>query len=169
MYNCTNRYYGQQTSPEPHDSEAERDHLAAIERVLADPIAAIDAVRERHPLLGSHGFGEREPFPTGDHVENFRRLRAEMTEPHQVGQFIRAVEFLATRRNRKTLNKEHSSYGLKHSAESWCRRRVGYSADVYVSNGMFIAAALALGFRAEPIRWSSINAWTSVGAPLIRE
>jgi hypothetical protein len=153
----------------PSQCQAPNPHSERLAQILADPIAAIEEVRRQNPLLGTHGFGRREPFHKGDQETNFQRNRDDMTRPHQAGQFVRAVQWLATRNSRKTLNTDHSSYGLKHTVEAWHRSRQGYHADVYCSNGMFIAACLALGFRVEPIRWSSINAWTSVGAPLVRE
>jgi hypothetical protein len=144
-----------------------------LTEILADPVAAIRAVRRQHPLLTSYGVGKVEPFHQGDPEENFRRSRQEMTEPHEIGQFIRAAQYLATRNNRKTVSKGCSSYGWKHRAESWYRRRhdltAHQQADCYVSNGMFICAALAMGFGMEPIRHSSINVFLTIGAPLVRE
>ena len=42
----------------------------------------------------------------------------------------------------KTINRRHSSYGLKHLAEK-------FSPNLYLSNGAFIAAALLVGYRFE--------------------
>ena len=53
---------------------------------------------------------------------------------------------------RKTLNKSGTSYGLKHVAE----RDVGY-----ITNGVFIAAAVAEGFRVVRIR-ETPNAWLNI-------
>jgi hypothetical protein len=49
----------------------------------------------------------------------------------------------------KTINPRHSSYGLKHCVEVWCRTRADQGEDVltYVTNRAFIAAAVGLGFR----------------------
>ena len=46
-------------------------------------------------------------------------------------------------RPRKTINVRRSSYGLKHAVEAW--------ASGYVSNGAFIAAAVAEGYRVRQI------------------
>jgi hypothetical protein len=43
----------------------------------------------------------------------------------------------------RTMNRRHSSYGLKHIAE----RELGH----YISNGLFIAAMAGAGFRVQPV------------------
>jgi hypothetical protein len=47
---------------------------------------------------------------------------------------------------RKTINTSSTSYGLKHRVENFCRN---LGTPHYISNGAFIAAALAEGYRAE--------------------
>lgn len=55
-------------------------------------------------------------------------------------EFDLACAFIAAfGRRKRCFNNRRSSYGLKHTAESW--------AGDYVSNGAFTAAALAFGFR----------------------
>jgi hypothetical protein len=44
---------------------------------------------------------------------------------------------------RKTINPRRSSYGLKHTVEDW--------AGDYITNGAFIAAAIAEGYRIDQI------------------
>ena len=153
--------------------KAPTDHLAAVARILADPISAILSVQREHPLLTIYGIGKREPFHRGDQEENFRRKREGMTNPHEVGQFIRAVQYLATRNNRETLYTGCSSYIWKHRAESWHRKRlrltVHQQSEGYISNGMLICAALAMGFGMEPAKPWSINVLFTIGAPLVRE
>ena len=51
-------------------------------------------------------------------------------------QFIREIS-----RRRKTINRKHGSYGLKHEAERYL--------DAYISNGAFIAAACLEGYAIE--------------------
>lgn len=41
---------------------------------------------------------------------------------------------------RKTINKQHSSYWLKHAVEASCK-------PIYISNEAFIAAAISLGYK----------------------
>ena len=49
---------------------------------------------------------------------------------------------------RKTINKRRSSYGLKHTVESWCRSR---GLSFYVPNDAFITAAQVEGYRSQRI------------------
>lgn len=80
--------------------------------------------------------------------EDFDRSRAHMTSPHGVEEFGRALAFVEARcRPTKAITTHAGSYGYKHMAENWHRRELGDTADCYVSNGAFIAAALALGYR----------------------
>ncbi len=75
---------------------------------------------------------------------------------------------------RKTLNTRRSSYGLKHDVERASQRQgVSYLANlptndpsaselfdrIYVSNGAFIAAAIAEGYRLTPTQPGSPNAF----------
>jgi len=54
-----------------------------------------------------------------------------------------AAEWLQTNaKPRKTINKRHSSYGLKHTAEKTAPGN-------YITNGAFILAALRLGYRVQ--------------------
>ncbi len=53
-------------------------------------------------------------------------------------EFEKTCEWLSTKERRKTINKSHTSYGLKHMAE----RDIGY-----ITNGVFIAAAIHCGFK----------------------
>ena len=58
---------------------------------------------------------------------------------HDVAGFDAACSWLCTRARIKTLNRNHNTYGLKHYME---RDKFGY-----VSQGIFIAAAVHLGFK----------------------
>lgn len=83
--------------------------------------------------------------------EAFAAARVAMVDLHHLGQFERALVFLMLCcGRRKTLNRKVTSYGLKHAAER-AMRGLGVG-DPYVSNGAFIAAAIALGFRVEQIQ-----------------
>lgn len=53
-------------------------------------------------------------------------------------------------RPRITVNRQHSSYGLKHCVECWCNE--------YVTNGAFIEAVRRLGYEVIPIGLNSPNA-----------
>ena len=92
---------------------------------------AIRRVMEEHPALGVSGFGKNDMPLTPDD-----RLR--MLDERSVDEFIRSCRFIDACERYKT-NRGHSSYGLKHDAES--------KAGGYIANGMFLAAALHLKVR----------------------
>lgn len=58
-------------------------------------------------------------------------------------------------RKRETMNKDRTSYGLKHDVE----RDTGK----YVTNGAFIQAAINLGYKAKPLANNSPNAEFNMG------
>lgn len=129
---------------------------------LAGPADEIAACRADYPFLGSHGFGA-EPGAPGCPKANLAARRAEMTDADHIEQFRRAVSFLKSRRQRRTVNTECHSYTWKHAAEKFHKRRCP-GQDYYVSNGMLICAALSLGFPIERIQHSP-NAFIGIGVP----
>jgi hypothetical protein len=106
------------------------------------------------------GFGYRVSRDRGETAEQaearFLENRAEMLGKQSVDEFIRASEFLSKFGRRKSLNRKRTSYGLKHDAER--------AAGDYVSNGMLIAAALAMGFSAERTHAGSPNAYFNISS-----
>ena len=132
----------------------------AMEVTSADRAAAFDLDRRmvtrilsERPNLSANGFWaegcqSREAFAIG---------RVAMLSMSHLGQFERALAFLLLCcGRRKTLNRKVTSYGLKHAAER-AMRGLGVGSP-YVSNGAFIVAAIALGFRVEHIQGTP-NAW----------
>lgn len=107
-------------------------------------IEAINRAITLHPELTAFGFGAYEQyvldgFSPEDRKAAFQCSRAAMFEPMSLEDFRRAYGWL--NRQKRTLHvneKVGTSYGLKHLAE----KEIGY-----VSNGIFIAAALACGFK----------------------
>ena len=59
----------------------------------------------------------------------------------------------------KTINRRHSSYGLKHLAEK-------FSPNGYLSNGVFIAAAMIVGY---PFKLDPPNAMFGMSERSIKE
>jgi hypothetical protein len=57
----------------------------------------------------------------------------------------------------KTIRHDHSSYGYKPAVERW--------AGTYISNGAFIVAALAQGYRAERTDYGTSNADFALRVP----
>lgn len=125
--------------------------------ITSNAVIAIDAVRIRHPLLAWYGFGPRPQ----DRYE-FHRHRTVMTEPRQVEQFLRAVEWLEQARRTRTIRRRRTSYGWKHVAERWHSRR-SPGRDPYIAEGMFIAAAIHLGFLSSPMR-NGTSVWLNIAA-----
>jgi hypothetical protein len=96
----------------------------------------------RYPELTDFGFGvfgERR-LPPEERERQFKANRAKMFEERSLLQFLRARAWLQGQGKRKTLNRFGTSYGLKHIAA----HDVGY-----VTNGIFIAAAISAGFEIE--------------------
>lgn len=123
--------------------------------------AAIAAAMAEAPDLTAFGFGifEDRKKSAAEKEAEFDANRAEMLTAFSIEQFNRAVAFLKTRSKRETICRKQSSYGLKHEVERYFDSR-GQS-NKYVSNGMFIAAAVHLGFKFER---SGPNAYFNIGA-----
>jgi hypothetical protein len=117
----------------------------------------IDAVRRANPALNAAGW-KFSGFGNKEH----EKLRAEMTCAGEVREFERALEFLARCKRRETVYRGVSSYGWNHQAE----RSFGHPGKNlgYVSNGMFIAAAIAKGFVVERCH-DSPNCYLNISAP----
>ena len=110
----------------------------------ADPVAVIRAVLRDNPDLNYEGSNYGITWRDG--ALKLRRLRAEMTKPEAVQEFLRAIRFLAEHERFRVqrVNRCRNSYSWKHVVERWIRPTVS---NYYVSNGMFIAAALAMGYE----------------------
>lgn len=93
---------------------------------------AIAAVTRAWPDLTYLGF---------KHVgaNDFSEERAEIFTDYAREEFMRAMTWLSLVPKRKTFHPYESSYGIKEAAETW-------TGD-YIANGVFIAAAIHLGFR----------------------
>lgn len=113
-------------------------------------------------MLSYHGFGanRRVGRTPSEKLEEIQMGRDHMLHDESVGEFIRAIAFLNGKPKRKTINKSCSSYSLKHKAEMSFGDFKGGS---YVSNGMFIAAALHLGFSHVRSRGDGQNAHFNIG------
>src|SRR4051794_2414457 len=107
---------------------------------LAAAAADMDRILEQEPQLNNFGFGVY--FGTrrsqAERQALFRERRASIRDPDSLAAFIATRIWLRQFDKIKTLNKRSgTSYGLKHVAEE----------DIgYITNGVFIAAAIAEGF-----------------------
>jgi|SRR5262249_4821815 len=105
--------------------------------------AAIEMERilEQHPQLSDFGFGLAEFYKThAERVAKFREDRETIRGPRSLAEFTVARGWLRQFAKLKSFNKRGTSYGLKHVAE----HDIGY-----VTNGAFIAAAIAEGFEVQ--------------------
>lgn len=94
---------------------------------------------QREPRLTYFGLGvfdEKNKRPT-EIKREFGHWRAHLLSPLGLAEVALCAQWLRTEGAVDARN----SYGLKHDVENW--------ADVYVSNGALIAAALGLGFEYE--------------------
>lgn len=123
---------------------------------------SIDAIKraiEKCPELTAFGFGvfNEKYLPTAQRDAEFRKEREEMFAPRSLEQFERACDWLSGQRRTKQVNpRAGTSYGLKHKMED---------AAGYVTNGMFIAAAIACGFKVARA-FGSPNAFLNISTKL---
>jgi hypothetical protein len=134
------------------------DELTRAE--LATAAIDIDRALELEPQLCDLGLGVPDsPLLTpAERIDWFRHERERIREPQSLAQSMAARSWLRRFSKTKALNRRGTSCGLKHYAED----------DIgYVTNGVFIAAAIAEGFTARrtgPNAWFNISteAWRSV-------
>jgi hypothetical protein len=126
---------------------------------LREAVAEILMVITRYPELTDFGFGvwderSRRLSPVEREAE-FQINRAKMFEERSLRQFLHARDWLQEQQKRKTINQWGTSYGLKHVAA----HDVGY-----ITNGVFIAAAVSAGFQIERsgTRQQSPNAYMNI-------
>ena len=128
------------------------DDLTSAE--LAAAAIAMDRVLEREPLLSDNGFKQLERNrPRAEQDVDFLKWRESIRESRSLAQFVAARGWLQQFSKIKALNRRGSSYGLKHCAED----------DIgYLTNGVFIAAAIAEGFIVRRTDPGSPNAWLNI-------
>jgi hypothetical protein len=138
---------------------------AVVRTKLADVRAAIEAVMAREPVLCVNGMRSYDRRKTlQENAKAFADWRQKMLGAHCVVQFVRAVEFLQTLEKSPRVNRDRTSYGYKHSAEYFHKER-SPGEDPYVSNGMFIAAAMHLGFTIKRDHDNSPNVLINIAKP----
>jgi hypothetical protein len=113
---------------------------------------ALDA----EPLLNDFGYGVFDGHRMSKQQKSAKIAadRAAMFEPRSLEQFEAVRAWLRQFPKIKQVNRRVTSYGLKHVAE----HDIGY-----VTNGVFIAAAIAEGFQVERAGGSP-NAWLAISA-----
>lgn len=116
----------------------------------------IDNVLKNNKNITGHGFGiyKGRELTKDDFDKEFSD---EVAYLYQHKHEIQAcINWLKTAQKRKTLNKDHSSYGMKHIVERKYR--------CYVSNGAFIVAAILSGFDIGRCRFDSANAHINISS-----
>jgi hypothetical protein len=123
---------------------------------LASAAIDMDRVLEHEPLLSDNGFKQlRGRRSQAEHEAQFIQWREDMRTPRSLGQLMAARGWLRRFGKIRALNRRGTSYGLKHCAED----------DIgYVTNGCFIAAAIAEGFNVRRVESGSPNAWFNISA-----
>lgn len=109
----------------------------------------IEEVMNNFPELNDSGMGLVRWNKNETNDERIKKLADErkmLIEKKE--SFEKTVSWLSNIDKIKSINKVHSSYGLKHIAE----KQIGY-----ITNGVFIAAAISCGFEFKPIAEDSIN------------
>ena len=104
------------------------------------------ALMDEHPTLNDFGIGYGSAHDRPDDSPEFKASILQ-TERHALLENVADVTWTIhwLRSNVepiKTINRRHSSYGLKHLAEK-------FSPNLYLSNGVFIAAAMIVGYPFE--------------------
>jgi hypothetical protein len=120
--------------PRPMEIHSDAEAKAAIARILI-----------AHPQLSDFGYGGVYGAETLDREEYARQLkanRAKLLEPLSLARFPAAVAWLSAFPKIGALNRRGTSYGLKHVAARHISGVPGY-----VTNGVFICAAIAAGFN----------------------
>jgi len=101
-------------------------------------------VLNNHPNLCD--FGWRTSKMTD---AQFQQERNKMLTNNALEQFKSACDWVRLMKPIKTIYPRPSSYGLKHTAENYM--------DTYITNGVFIAAALHFGYQYRLCRADSPN------------
>lgn len=137
---------------------------AYVEAKLAGARAAIDAILAREPDLSANGYRTWERrFTAQENRAAFESSRSNMLALSYVEQFAQATAYLQTRERSKRVSRDRTSYGYKHDAERYLKT-ADPDANSYVANGMFIAAALHLGFTVKR-DGSGPNAFINIAPP----
>jgi len=98
----------------------------------------------KEPQLTSFGFGIYNGLPLDLKIRDneYAKCREELrTDTERISVLMHWLREHI--RPRKTINRQHSSYGLKHYVERYFQAK---GAPIYVPNGSFIAAALLVGY-----------------------
>ncbi len=144
---------------------------------------ALRAVASATPALTMWGMGVGSPTRKADgHWEDFRDMNArfvgareELIGESAVSGFLASLAFLSRITPTRTIRNGMGSYGLKHVAENFiCTYPEGGKlGPTYVSNGVFIAAAIHAGFRiktyVDDLGYNNLNVSFNMSKPTLEQ
>jgi len=119
------------------------DEATLVPPEIAAAAVDMERVLEQEPTLSDFGFGLADFYRMHEEpAAKFQEDRKRIRDLDSLAQFVVARGWLSKFAKLNSFNRRGNSYGLKHIAE----RDIGY-----VSNGVFIAAAIAEGFSVRRI------------------
>jgi hypothetical protein len=145
----------------------------ASDRILARTVAR-QGIRQSMALedqLTTTGFGVAwGNYKTAEAGRGaFVEKRSNLLTDQCADQFELAMIYLSQLKIRKTLNRDYSTYNLKHQAENISRERGLFThLGDYVCNGVLIAAAICAGFTVRRIAWDSTNGFVNATTKSIK-
>lgn len=154
---------------QPENGKAPRGLSRALARI------AVRKVLEAHPDLTQRGFDDIWAKEIeGNSFEERKILFAERRKAAlsngAMDEFELAFIYLTKQERRKTLNRDWSTYNLKHSAERLVRQdKLFTHLGDYVSNGMLIVAAIMLGFEVKQISFRNPNGFLNISSKTVRQ
>jgi hypothetical protein len=124
--------------------------------VLDGALTVMKNILAEHPDLGNFGFGvfDSRHKTASQREAELAEEREVICQPRSLVAFIETRKWLRGKTKINKLNKKGSSYGLKHVVE----REIGY-----ITNGVFIAAAIAEDFNVKRIA-DSPDAWLNISS-----
>ena len=137
---------------------------------------ATNKILEQEPRITARGFDSLRPQTNSEMKMSleerqaaFEERRNETTRDLEMDELELALIYLDMQDARKTLNKDYSSYSLKHRAENLSRKQKQYThLGDYVSNGMLIIAAKIRGFKCKQVSYQSPNAFFNISSKTVR-
>ncbi len=135
----------------------------ALRRTLARHMIRRIMEVETHVTTAGYGIAWSH-YPTGaEQRKAFDQQRAELLGDSAADQFELALKYLSRMERRQSINRDYTTYNLKHQAERLSRDRgLFVHLGNYVSNGVFIVAALAAGFEVRRVAWDSLSGYANI-------
>jgi hypothetical protein len=129
--------------------------LAELE---ANTIPVIEHFLAQDPMLwwgGRASTGDLRRWPEG----RLKEHRETTLSAYGIAQVVRAAQFIDQAQRTLGVNWRHGTYGWKHDAERFHKRRLNDAGDCYVGEGSFLIASMALGLKVirHPTRGHFVN------------